>query len=43
MITYRTYFRSLLADADMSAVSALPDHIVIFGEYEFFLYIVKKL
>ena len=27
MGTYRTYFRSLFADMDMSAVGALPDHI----------------
>ena len=43
MVADRTYFRSFLSDADMSAVRALPDHIFVFGEYEFFLYVVKKL
>ena len=42
MIAYWTYFRRFLADADMSAVCALPDDIVIFREDNFFLYIVKK-
>ena len=42
MIAYWTYFRCFLADADMSAVCALPDNVVIFGEYEFFLYVIKK-
>lgn len=32
MITYRANFRSLLANHDMSAVSALPDHVAVFGE-----------
>ena len=43
MVAYGADFRSLLADYDVAAVSALPDAVTVFREYFFLLYVAEKL
>ena len=43
MCAYGAHFGSLLTDHDMTAVGALPDNVVVLGEYEVAFDIRKKL
>ena len=43
MLADRAKLRSLLADDDMAAIAALPDHVLIAREYDTLLDVAKKL